>query len=182
MSLRMATLGLIAQHPDSTGYDLLKLFQRSLANVWPATQSQLYGELNKLSADGLIEVSATGVRGRKEYRATDAGHAAVRAWLESPNTEPRRNSFLLRIFMLSELSRPEIRRYLAEAKRASATERERLDDLDRQIDWDPDDDRDVLGRIVLDWGRRVCAMQLEWLDWATTQLPTEHREPEHPKH
>ncbi|MDT0478147.1 PadR family transcriptional regulator, partial [Streptomyces sp. DSM 41014] len=53
MSLRMAALGLLAQHPGS-GYDLLKRFEKSMANVWPATQSQLYGELNKLAAAGLI--------------------------------------------------------------------------------------------------------------------------------
>ncbi len=42
MSLRHALLGLLSEGPAS-GYDLLKLFDNSLANVWPATQSQLYG-------------------------------------------------------------------------------------------------------------------------------------------
>ena len=74
MSLRIAALGLLAQHPGS-GYDLLKRFEQSMANVWPATQSQLYGELNKLSDTGLIEVSAIGPRGRKEYRVTAGGPA-----------------------------------------------------------------------------------------------------------
>ena len=59
MSLRMAALGLLAQQPGS-GYDLLKRFEVSMANVWPATQSQLYGELNKLAGAGLIEASAVG--------------------------------------------------------------------------------------------------------------------------
>ena len=72
MSLRIAALGLLAQRPGS-GYDLLKRFEKSMANVWPATQSQLYGELNKLADGGLIEVSDIGPRGRKEYRITDAG-------------------------------------------------------------------------------------------------------------
>ena len=76
VSLRFATLGLLAQQPGS-GYDLLKRFETSMANVWPATQSQLYGELNKLAADGLIEVSEVGPRGRKVYRVTDAGHAEL---------------------------------------------------------------------------------------------------------
>ena len=71
MSLRIAALGLLAQEPGS-GYDLLKLFEKSMANVWPATQSQLYGELNKLADAGLIEVSDVGPRGRKEYRITEA--------------------------------------------------------------------------------------------------------------
>ena len=54
MSLRHALLGLLAQHPGS-GWDLLKRFESSLASVWPATQSQLYTELGKLTEDGLLE-------------------------------------------------------------------------------------------------------------------------------
>ena len=79
MSLRIAALGLLAQHPGS-GYDLLKRFEQSMANVWPATQSQLYGELNKLSDTGLIEVSAIGTRGRKEYRYTASGPPDLQRW------------------------------------------------------------------------------------------------------
>ena len=59
MSLRIAALGLLAQAPGS-GYDLLKHFEKSMANVWPATQSQLYGELDRLAEAGLIEVSDIG--------------------------------------------------------------------------------------------------------------------------
>ena len=69
MSLRHAVLGLLADEPAS-GYDLLKVFDRSLAFIWPATQSQLYGELNRLADDGLIEVTHQGPRGRKDYSIT----------------------------------------------------------------------------------------------------------------
>src|SRR5262245_25440386 len=48
MSLPHALLGLLARHPAS-GYDLRKLFDTSLAFVWPATQSQLYAELTRLA-------------------------------------------------------------------------------------------------------------------------------------
>ena len=72
VSLRIAALGLLAQQPGS-GYDLLRTFEKSMANVWPATQSQLYGELNKLADGGLIEVTDIGPRGRKEYRISRPG-------------------------------------------------------------------------------------------------------------
>ena len=77
MSLRHAVLGLLAHGPAS-GYDLLGTFQGSLANVWPATQSQLYGELNRLADAGLITVAAEGPRGRKEYALTEAGMAELK--------------------------------------------------------------------------------------------------------
>src|ERR1700742_4136460 len=87
VSLRIAALGLLAQEPGS-GYDLLKHFEKSMANVWPATQSQLYGELNKLADAGLIEVSDIGPRGRKEYRVTDAGHEELRRGGTNPPSRP----------------------------------------------------------------------------------------------
>src|SRR5215467_11502170 len=87
VSLRMAALGLLAQAPGS-GYDLLRRFEKSMANVWPATQSQLYGELNRLADSGLIEVSDIGPRGRKEYRITPAGRGELQRWMTSPEDDP----------------------------------------------------------------------------------------------
>ena len=100
VSLRYAALGLLAQQPGS-GYDLLKRFENSMANVWPATQSQLYGELNKLADAGLIEVGDIGPRGRKEYRVTEAGRQDLLRWLTDPGADPPfRSAGLLRIFLL----------------------------------------------------------------------------------
>src|SRR5262247_3098126 len=103
VSLRMAALGLLAQRPAS-GYDLLREFEKSMANVWPATQSQLYGELNKLAEAGLIEVADIGPRGRKEYRITDAGRTELRRWVTNPQDDPPfRDAALLRVFLLGEV-------------------------------------------------------------------------------
>src|ERR1700756_5425626 len=107
VSLRIAALGLLAQEPGS-GYDLLKVFEASMANVWPATQSQLYGELNKLADAGLIEVAELGPRGRKEYAITEAGRAELQRWMISPQEDSAfRSARLLRVFLLDELPREE---------------------------------------------------------------------------
>ena len=103
MSLRIAALGLLAQQPGS-GDDLLKQFENSMANVWPATQSQLYSELNKLADGGLIEVSDVGPRGRKVYRITAAGRAELRRWVAHPHDDPPyRSAALLRVFLLGQI-------------------------------------------------------------------------------
>src|SRR5215470_1035632 len=114
VSLRMAALGLLAQQPGS-GYDLLKTFEKSMANVWPATQSQLYGELNKLADGGLIEVTDIGPRGRKEYRITADGRDELRRWLLSPEVDPPfRDASLLRIFLLGEIAPHQARQHMVE--------------------------------------------------------------------
>ncbi|MFC9293823.1 PadR family transcriptional regulator [Streptomyces sp. NPDC057011] len=169
MSLRHALLGLLAERPAS-GYDLLKRFETSLANVWPATQSQMYGELTKLAAAGLISVSAEGPRGRKEYTVTDEGLTELRHWLTEP--KPQRNprsDTLLRVFFLGVLTPEQARGYLTELMETSEREYEELRRLEQSIDWG-DDQLSVYGRIVLEYGLRFNAMSREWADWAATQL------------
>ncbi|MCV7202848.1 PadR family transcriptional regulator [Mycolicibacterium peregrinum] len=164
MSLRMAALGLLAQHPGS-GYDLLKRFEKSMANVWPATQSQLYGELNKLAGAGLIEVSAIGPRGRKEYRITPAGRTELERWITDPADDPpERSAGLLRVFLLGELPRDQALEHLAALAAHSESEVARLKKLEASIPW-TDTDEDRYGHAALEFGLRFNAMQAEWAHW-----------------
>jgi DNA-binding PadR family transcriptional regulator len=58
-----------------------------LGSVWPAGHPQIHGELRKLLEEGLIELESTGPRGRRVYRATPVGLAAVRRWLTAGETD-----------------------------------------------------------------------------------------------
>ncbi|NUP38781.1 MAG: PadR family transcriptional regulator [Streptomyces sp.] len=169
MSLRHAVLGLLADRTAS-GYDLMKLFDSSLANVWPATQSQVYGELGKLAGAGLLEVASEGPRGRKEYVITERGLDELRTWLiDTQPDRTRRSDTLLRVFFLGVLSRVEAVTYLSlEADRA-ASEHAELEQLDASIDWG-DDRISVYGRLALEYGLRLTAMQEEWAEWAREQV------------
>ncbi|WP_457029192.1 PadR family transcriptional regulator [Kitasatospora sp. P5_F3] len=169
MSLRHALLGLLSERPAS-GYDLLKSFDTSLANVWPATQSQIYTELSKLADAGMISVTAEGPRGRKEYTLADAGLAELRHWLTE--TKPQRNTrseVLLRVFFLGVLTPEQARGYLAELIELSEQAHENLRHLDESIDWDGDS-LSVYGRITLEYGLRFNAMRREWAEWAVGQI------------
>lgn len=157
----MAALGLLAQHPGS-GYDLLRRFDQSMANVWPATQSQLYGELNKLAAAGLIEVTDVGARGRKEYAVTAAGRAALLRWLTNPQDDPPfRSAGLLRVFLLSEIPAPEARAYLQSLAEHAHAEHVRLEELGAALHW-TEGDASFYGRAALEYGLRVSAMEAQW--------------------
>ncbi|GAA2816478.1 helix-turn-helix transcriptional regulator [Kitasatospora paracochleata] len=169
MSLRHALLGLLAEHPAS-GYDLLKTFETSLANVWPATQSQIYTELSRLADTGWISVTAEGPRGRKEYTLTDEGLAELRHWLTE--TKPQRNTrsdILLRVFFLGVLTPDQARAYLTGLADLSQQGHDDLRRLVDSVDWG-DDDLSVHGRIALEYGLRFNAMRREWAEWAATQI------------
>jgi DNA-binding PadR family transcriptional regulator len=173
VSLRIAALGLLAQEPGS-GYDLLKHFEKSMANVWPATQSQLYGELNKLADAGLIEVSDIGPRGRKEYRITEAGRAELRRWVTSPQDEPFRSAGLLRVFLLGEVPPDQARDHVVAIAESADAEVKRLEELRDSTDWG-DDDASFYGYAALEHGLRSHAMEADWARWLVREMDARDR-------
>lgn len=169
MSLRHATLGLLSQERGS-GYDLLKRFKGSMDNMWPATQSQLYGELNKLAGAGLIKVSDLGPRGRKEYAITDAGRAELRRWLLSPQEDPPiRNAAILRVFLLGQLTPDQAREYLESLLSLSEEEHARYLQILDAHDWSADDDA-FFARAALEQGLRWTQHKIEWAHWVIEGL------------
>lgn len=70
-----------------TGYEAYKYFQTSVGYVWHAPDSQIYPELRRMEADGLLESKETpmGKKGkRKTYYITDAGREDFRRWVNEP--------------------------------------------------------------------------------------------------
>ncbi|MGV9667648.1 PadR family transcriptional regulator [Nocardia niigatensis] len=170
MSLRYAVLGLLSEGPAS-GYDLLRTFKYSLANVWPATQSQIYTELTKLADTGFIAVSDEGPRGRKEYTITPTGLDDLRTWLTT--TQPKqvtRNDTLLRVFFLGLLPPAQARAYLAGIEERAARAHDELGDLEQSIEW-TDSGLSRYGHLALEYGARATAMNRDWARWALEQLP-----------
>ncbi|WP_411143209.1 PadR family transcriptional regulator [Streptomyces sp. x-80] len=169
MSLKHAVLGLLAEAPAS-GYDLMKLFDASLTNVWPATQSQVYGELGKLTTAGLAEVAAHGPRGRKEYAITNDGLAELRHWLTEVEPSSRtRDDALLRVFFLGVLTPLEAGTYLLQLGEAAGRDRAEYALIDKTTEWD-DEMISVYGRIALEYGLRMSAMEQEWARWAAEEI------------
>ena len=84
MSLRHALLGVIKDTP-LTGYDLVRHFQGTVGYLWSAPQSQIYPELRRMEAEGLIQakVAPRGRHAQKRiYSVTDAGMAELRRWVD----------------------------------------------------------------------------------------------------
>lgn len=86
MSLRHALLALLTAKPMN-GYDLAKVFDKSVAYVWHAPHSQIYPELRRMEADHLVdaELLVRGTKGTKRiYSITEQGRAELTRWIESP--------------------------------------------------------------------------------------------------
>ena len=87
MSLRSALLALLSSGP-LTGYDVVKQFSTSVGHVWHDPDSQIYPELRKMPAEGLLSSRPVpwGSRGstKTEYSITPEGERALREWQDTP--------------------------------------------------------------------------------------------------
>lgn len=93
-------LGLLAWQPR-TGYEIKQVTDRSTRFFWGASYGQIYPELRRLEAAGLVE-SREEPRGRvprRIFSITTAGRTALEAWLEEPvESYEVRDEGLLKLF------------------------------------------------------------------------------------
>ena len=100
MSLPHAILTALLEKPSS-GLELARRFDKSIGHFWSATHQQIYREMNKLEAGGLIrardhEPVAQGQR--KTYEVLPPGHEELARWVsESQDPRPLRDPLFVRI-------------------------------------------------------------------------------------
>ena len=102
-TLGYALLGLLARR-ECSGYDLAGQMRRPVGYFWHARHSQIYPELARLEARGLVTHRVVVQRDRpdkKVYAITEAGRQALRAWITAALDEPPvRNELVLRAYSL----------------------------------------------------------------------------------
>jgi DNA-binding PadR family transcriptional regulator len=176
MSLRHGLLDLLAGQPMS-GYDLSQYFAISMGNVWPAQHSQIYPELAKLAAEGLITQTGEGPRGRKVYQTTSKGIEELRAWMrDAPPDYSMRCGALLRIFCLWVLPTDEALAYLQRDRSEYVRHLEHMETAIANVDWGAD--QTTRGsRLTIEMGRRFYSALVEWCDWAAEQIAAGTLEP-----
>ena len=99
-------LGLLLHEPRS-GYEIKRIVDRSTRLFWAASYGQIYPELERLAAAGLIEGSTQprGKRKRNVYRLTAEGRGALRDWLVEPDVGLQlRDEGLLKLFFADALA------------------------------------------------------------------------------
>lgn len=98
-------LGFVRKAPRS-GYEIKSLVDDSTRFFWAASYGQIYPELKRLAADGLVlgEDSPTGGRKRTVYEITTAGEEELKRWLRlPPETFEMREEGLLKLFFAAAL-------------------------------------------------------------------------------
>ncbi len=86
MSLKFAILAALLEG-EFSGYDLAKSFDASVANFWQTTPQQLYRELERLSAEGMIAprvVEQERRPNKRVFRLTAAGRRALHEFTAAP--------------------------------------------------------------------------------------------------
>jgi DNA-binding PadR family transcriptional regulator len=139
VSLRHALLALLEAGP-MTGYELAKQFDASAGYVWHAHHPQIYTELRRLEAEGLVEAeeAARGTGATKRlYLVTDAGCDALLAWLTQPDEPTReRDPVLLKATYFEygsfDVVRRHLRRHGDHHRRLASHWSAHADDLERR--------------------------------------------------
>jgi PadR family transcriptional regulator AphA len=160
MSLRHAVLGLLALQP-SNGYELTRRFDRSLSHAWHASHSQIYPELSRLEAAGMVEVVGEGARGSRTWAVTGAGREELRRWLvETDPNRGQRNESAVRWFLVALLEPDERRAVLERELLYVEQEAAGLRALAEQAEAAPGA---MAFRPVVDLGIRVDEVMRAWL-------------------
>jgi len=156
-------LGLLALGPRS-GYDIKATVDRSTRFFWAASYGQIYPELRRLEAEGLVagEDAPNGARGRRVYKLTEAGRDALLQWLVGTTTTIEyRDESLLRLFFADALPRDQALGLLDARKRGHEAYLEVLRGIDARPGKDPAFVDLVLrwGIDFNEWGRQWCEQQ-----------------------
>ncbi|MEV7127436.1 PadR family transcriptional regulator [Streptomyces sp. NPDC093260] len=100
MSLPHAILTALLEKPSS-GLELTRRFDKSIGYFWSATHQQIYRELGRLEADGMIRAlpAEQPARGQKKsYEVLPAGRAELARWTAAAqDPKPLRDTLLLRL-------------------------------------------------------------------------------------
>lgn len=117
MSLRDAVLAALLDG-ESSGYDLAKSFDASVANFWMATPQQLYRELDRLAEQGLIQARVIQQERRpnkRMYSLTAAGYEAIEQFTSrAPKPSVIRDELAVKLLAVDAGNAQAVREFMVE--------------------------------------------------------------------
>jgi DNA-binding PadR family transcriptional regulator len=130
MALQDALLAALS-NGESSGYDLAKSFDVTVANFWTATPQQLYRELDRMQSAGLIEARLVEQEKRPNKRMfslTAAGRGALHDFTaRSPRPTAIRDELLVQVDAMELGDGDAVRSHLEDRLAASRQKLERYE-------------------------------------------------------
>jgi DNA-binding PadR family transcriptional regulator len=158
-----------------TGYEIKSLVDVSTRFFWAASYGQIYPEFARLEEAGMIraEPVESDTRGRKAYQLTDAGEAALRDWLLSPDAlhMELRHEGALKLFFSDTLPREE---RIEPVRQMRAAHEQVLEQLQAILpDASADDADPGSPRLCLEWGIAYQEFMIDWCSKTERRLAAE---------
>jgi DNA-binding PadR family transcriptional regulator len=152
-----------------SGYELGQNVRASVGHIWSESYGQIYPNLKKLAANGLVTVQTETQKGKPDrniYSITPAGRDQLLAWLKlPPQPEIPRNEMLLKVFFGSRID-PAI--LIAYVEQMVATHQALLDKfsaIDSLIEAEPGFPADIpFWRISARYGQFEMQAHLQWAE------------------
>lgn len=134
MSFRYGILGLLTEAPLH-GYEIKSRFETLFGRTWEVNIGQVYGTLQRLERDGLIEAAGErGDRGKLAYQVTQAGRQQLAAWLTEPETDPQylHETLFVKLLLVRRLTKGHLDTLIARQRRVYLQRLRDLAALERQ--------------------------------------------------
>jgi DNA-binding PadR family transcriptional regulator len=150
------------------GYELKQSLEQEFGDLLPALNAgQIYSTLARLERDGLVVGTAVpgDSRGKREYELTDAGRAALAAWIELPVSGRRlKDEFFMKFVVAAAV-------HLAEPKQLIEGQRreylQSLRDLNALLEANG---RAPAGELLVEGAILHLKADLEWLELIEQRL------------
>ena len=163
-----ALLGMLRGRPLS-GYEMKASIDKSIRFFWAASYGQIYPELRRLEAEGLVERESApqGQRQRNVYRLTAAGDEVLREWLLSGDVGYEyRDLGLLKLFLSDALP---VEQQAELVERLAANHARTLKQL-REVERALPAGAGYPRTLVLEYGLALHEFNVEWLRRAKLRL------------
>ncbi len=169
LSLKYTILVALSEGPK-TGYDVAKLFDKTIGFFWRARHSQIYRELAKLKDRQWVtsqEVEQSGKPNKVVFTITDEGREALFNWSREPN-EPQelKDDFLIQLYRLESIDLEAFRENLMLRLESHRDRHSRYIEK-YELLAGKDSLSDVGQKLALEVGIR---WEREWTDWCSKAL------------
>jgi len=166
MSLKYGLLGFLSNQ-EMSGYDLEKLFSRSIGFFWNAQISQVYRDLKTMEKTGWVEsreVIQTNKPNKKIFNITEQGQKALEDWLIGYNVKGDfevRVGILVRMFFAAKRPKCETIALLEQFKDKCNEATLALSHVPKELDCEESIELLYI-KSTLSYGEKYYQMQLEW--------------------